>query len=151
MNTIYAYWYVISNEERTTNIISQNPENLEKFHDLYISNPKSTYHHYKHLIQKKNIGVIHVFMYKDKQLLPISNEKLENGNFYSSYDTNSQVCEEILVYLSKEDHMNWIKCKNGPNTEKEDKYKYPSFFYQESISHAPILFDFYYEEGIMNA
>ena len=149
MNIIYAYWYVFSEEERTTNIISRNPENLEKFHDLYISNPKCSYHQYKHLIEKKNIDIISVFVYKDKQLLPVSNEILENGDFYSSYDTTSQVCEEILVYLSKEDYTDWIKCKNGPITEKEDKY--PSFFYQETISHSPILFDFYYEEGIMNA
>lgn len=159
----YALWYYTTDGEKSTNAISKDPIILSKLHNEATMNYNSNYHNYKHLITKIDIEQIQCFVYYEKSIQKLSSENwnmlelIDNGAFYSSYNTmvnqidDNFILEEILIYLSKEDHETWRKLNKSNNDNSNKDKTYPSFFYTESISNECVYLDFYYEEGIMNA
>jgi hypothetical protein len=161
---IYALWYYTKDGEKSTNAISKDPEILNKLHTNDSFNPNSYYHTYKKLINRITVEPIQCFILLGNSLIELNNdnwnmiESINNGAFYACYNTiNNQIyddliLEEILIYLSKEDHETWRKLyiENKDNNLNEEK-TYPSFFYTETISNNSVNLDYYYEEGIMNA
>ena len=160
----YAIWYYTKYGEKSSNAISKDPVKLSKLHNESIMNYKSNYHNYKQFITKINIEPIQCFIFLENSLIELNNdnwnmiETINNGAFYASYNTinnqidNNFILEEILIYLSKEDHETWRKLYIENKDENNYKNKiYPSFFYTESIGNNYINPDFYYDEGIMNA
>jgi hypothetical protein len=162
---IYALWYYFTDEEKSTNAISRDPEILLKIHNEATKNLESYYHNYKNLIKKVIVEPIQCFLYKDNNLVELSKEDIDkfaqsdNWTFYASYNTiNKQIddnfiLEEVLVYLTKKDHESWTKFYNDNKVYYEnDKTKvYTYSLYKEPISVNNICLDTYYDEGIMNA
>jgi hypothetical protein len=163
-STMYALWYYIITGEKSTNIISLKEDSLLEFKkNLATSDKDSSYNKYKHLINKIKVEPILVYQYNDNSLT-ICNDitNLNSGNFYSSYDyyfpsekkNNITYIDlrEVLVYLSDLDHEKWRTCYlSNVNLNIFQKKVFPTFFYEAPISCNPVLPDFFYEEGILNA
>jgi hypothetical protein len=169
----YALWYYINEDNhiisKSTNAISTDINDLYKLQNNIELDSGCYYQKYRYLIKNIIVQPIKCYIYdnKSQQL----KELIENNDFnlidinlysiYSSYNSifvidskfdDNFILEEILIYLTKEDHDIWLNLhlnKDKENIVKNDLY--PSFFYNESISHHCIQPDVYYEEGIMNA
>jgi len=154
----YALWYYTFNNEKSANAISASKDDLWELHNNSILNPDCYYHKYKKSILKIEVLPIQVYIYKNNQFISSLNFKEEEEDrfaFYSSYNVyfleannnnnnNNNNLEEILIYMSKEDHKIWrIKYEENPNAEN-DENRIP-------ISLNPVNLNEYYEEGIMNA
>lgn len=155
----YALWYTTFEGEKSANAISLDINSLLKLHYSSISNPECYYHKYKKSIQFITVGSIDMYIYKNNCIHKLEyfdeNElNKENGAFYSSYNLFTEKeninLKEVLVYLTKEDHKVWRRIIDDNNKNIYDK-NYPSFFYDNTVSHSCIIPNSYYEEGIMNA
>ena len=150
----YALWYFTFSNEKSANAISTSNNDLWELHNNSILNPDCYYHKYKKSIFKIEVLPIQVYIYKNNQLSSSSslNKDFEDETFafYSSYNVyfnninnnnnnNNNNLEEILIYMSKEDHQIW-RTKYEENVENVP-----------SISLNPVNPNEYYEEGIMNA
>ena len=153
----YALWYYTFNSEKSAAAISTSKDDLWELHNNSILNPDCYYHKYKKSISKIEVLPIQVYIYKNNQLF-ISSSSLnedskeeDNFAFYSSYNeyffqvnnnnNNNNNLEEILIYMSKEDHQIW-RTKYEENDNAENGI---------SISLNPVNLNEYYEEGIINA
>ena len=150
----YALWYFTFNGEKSANAISASNDELWELHNNSILNPDCYYHKYKKSILKIEVLPIQVYIYKNNQLTNTSsslNEPCKEEDkfaFYSTYNVyfnkynnniNDINLEEILIYMSKEDHQIW-----RAKYEENDENGIP-------ISINPVNLNEYYEEGIMNA
>ena len=167
----YALWYY-TNFEKSTNAISTD---IKLLNDLQIEselNLDCFYHKYKHLIKNISIQPIKCYVYINKNLIELGKDDesdesdkydFTNLSLYSSYNSilvnnydNHFILEEILIYLSKEDHEIWLKLYSERDRDSKKMSvdltdTYPSFFFNETISHNSIECNKYYEEGIINA
>ena len=150
---IYALWYYFKDGEKTTNAISLNPKLLDILHEESIKNPNNLYHQYKKYISNIEIEPIDCYLYNEEfnRLDRIQNfNQLSNGLFYASqHITDSIHLTDILVYLTKKQYELWRQCIKEKNC-KEKENEYPSFFYENFISHNEVKMNEYYEDGIMN-
>jgi hypothetical protein len=143
LSNYYALWYFTLNGEKSANAISKDKDYLWELHKKSISNPDCYYHKYKKSIFKVEVLPIQYFIYKEEEEEEKEEEKEEDFELYCSYNiyfkeinlniNNNIELEEILIFMSKEDHE---KCR----TKNEI-----------SISINPVKLNEYYEEGIMNA
>jgi hypothetical protein len=151
---MYALWYYFVDNTKSTNIVSLNKDSLHEIHKIAISRKDSLYYNYQKYIFKMEIEPIQTYIYKNNTIFIISNEKdlldIKEGAFYCSYNydlirdknditNNNLELEEILIYMSKEDHNIW-----RTNYEENNKNG-------KSISRNSVNTNEYYEEGIMNA
>ena len=168
----YALWYytnLYNSVEKSTNAISTD---MKLLNDLQIEselNHDCYYHNYKHLIKNIIIQPIKCYVYKNKSLIELGKDDesdkydFTNLSLYSAYNSivvnnfdNDFILEEILIYLSKEDHEIWLKLYSERDRDAKKMPvdltdTYPSFFFNETISHNTIECNKYYEEGIINA
>ena len=152
----YALWYFTFDGEKSAVAISTNKDDLLKLHNNSILNPNCYYHKYKKSILKIDILPIQFYIYKNNQLFITSSSTSFNKDtneieecdfaFYSSYNIkDNNNLEEILIYLSKEDHQIWrTKYEENADAENAENEIQP-------ISLNPVNLNEYYEEGIMNA
>ena len=150
----YALWYYTFSNEKSANAISTCKDNLLELHNNSILNPDCYYHKYKKNILKIEVLPIQVYIYKNNQFISSSRtldyKEEDTFAFYCSYNVyfnnnnnnNNNNLEEILIYMSKEDHQIW-RTKYEENTENVENII--------SISLNHINPNEYYEEGIMNA
>ena len=165
----YALFYKTYDNEKSANAISTDFDSLLKLHYSSISNPECYYHKYKKSVKYITVGPIDIYIYKDNSIYKLDIDSIdekdfnlnqENGAFYSSYitvnDENENISlKEILIYLTKEDHILWRKIRedidNNNNIKVNNDVLHNSFFYDNSISYSNVIPDTYYEEGIINA
>ena len=157
----YALWYTTFEGEKSANAISLNFDSLLNLHYSAISSPECYYHNYKKLVQNITVEPIDMYIYKNNCIHKLDyfddNElNKENGAFYSSYDLFNEkeniTLKEVLVYLTKEDHKVWRRIIDDKNNNKNIyDNSYPSFFYDNTVSHSCVIPDTYYGEGIMNS
>jgi hypothetical protein len=154
----YALWYYTFNNEKSANAISTCKDDLLELHNNSILNPDCYYHKYKKSILKIEVLPIQVYIYKNNQF--INSRTLDKDfeedtfAFYCSYNVyfnnnnnNNNNLEEILIYMSKEDHQIW-RTKYEENTNDENDKNAEN---KISISLNSVNLNEYYEEGIMNA
>jgi len=156
----YALWYHTFEGEKSANAISLDINSLLKLHYSSISNPECYYHKYKKSIQFITVGSIDMYIYKNNCISKLEyfdeiELNKENGAFYSSYNLFNEKenidLKEVIVYLTKEDHKIWRTVKDDIDNNKNIYENYPSFFYNNTVSHSCIIPNYYYEEGILNA
>jgi hypothetical protein len=156
----YAIWYYSIDGEKSTNAISTSIDKLWEIQYTSISNPACYYHKYKSLIFRITVEPIQCYKYNSENkkiecLQNIYELDMMNGAFYAidNYpflDFVPNVSSESIIYMLKEDQLQWRHCFEQKKDNIDFHTNYPSFFYTEAISNI-VIPDTYYEEGIMNA
>lgn len=162
----YALWYYSCNGEKSANAISDVKDDLWDLHKKALNNPDCYYHKYKKSIFKVEVLPIQIYIYNNNNTFTsftsLKNDfKIEETfEFYSSYNyylmgdeneiTNNNCLEEILIYMSKDDHQKWrVKLEENENENKNNNNNNNKNIISMSLN--PVKINEYYEEGIMNA
>jgi len=140
---IYALSYVFPDGEKSACIISGKKDGLMDIHKRSILDPTCLFHQYKRKIYRMDIELIPCYTWNlEKNLKPyeITDQK-KDWDFYASYEypvinKNTDNLKEILIYMSKDEHERWREDQHDP---------------KKIISFDKVVFDTYYDEGIMNA
>jgi hypothetical protein len=150
--------YVYDLGSRSACAISSNPESLLSLHEEHIKNLNSCWHNYKDRVNELKVEPIECYFYntETKELEPYcDNHNADDHNFYAfntisdfglnfyenvnikitdsggnELDSNDYDLDkgEILVYLSKTVHQEWLKCTEMCiNIELIKYYKYYTY------------------------